>query len=110
MWGFSSRGVGNNFPSGGVELQTRSIEDLAQFMKHLSLSDREGLGYCLTEEESVNQFSIAAKFTTKRAINVDSIARNFNPLWRAKKGFKIQKIRDHEMLFSFKKRRMLTKS
>ena len=110
MWGFFSRGVGKIFPSGGVEVQTRSIEDLAQSMNHLSLSDREGLGCCLTEEESVNQFSIAAKFTTKRAINVNSIARNFNPLWWAKKGFKIQKIGDHEMLFSFKKRRMLTKS
>ncbi|KAL0016646.1 hypothetical protein SO802_003715 [Lithocarpus litseifolius] len=77
------------------------MEDLAQSWKRLSLSDREGLGCCLTEDERVHQFSIAAKFTTKRAINVDSIVRTFNPLWRAKKGFKIQKIGDHEMLFSF---------
>ena len=93
--------MGNNFPSGGVEGQTKPMEELAQSWKRLSLSEKEGPGCCLTEEESVNQFSIAAKFTTKRAINVDSIARTFNPLWRAKKGFKIQKIGDHEMLFSF---------
>ena len=95
--------MGNNFPSGGVEGQTKPMEELAQSWKCLSLSEKEGQGCCLTKEESVHQFSIAAKFTTKRAINVDSIARTFNPLWRAKKGFKIQKIGDHEMLFSFEK-------
>ena len=77
------------------------MEDLAQSWMRLSLSERERPGCRLTTEESVKQFSIAARFTTKRAINVDSIARTFTPLWRAKKGFKIQKIRDHEMLFSF---------
>ncbi|XP_023918539.1 uncharacterized protein LOC112030085 [Quercus suber] len=80
------------------------MEELAQFWKRLSLSEKEGPGCCLTEEESVHQFSIAAKFTTKRAINVDSIVRTFNPLWRAKTRFKIQKMGDHEMLFSFEKK------
>ena len=77
------------------------MEDLAQSWKRLSLSEREGPGCCLTTEESVKQFSIVARFTTKRAINVNSIARTFTPLWLAIKGFKIQKIGDHEMLFSF---------
>ncbi|XP_023892297.1 uncharacterized protein LOC112004301 [Quercus suber] len=77
------------------------MEDLAQSWKRLSLSEKEGPGCCLTNEESIKQFSIAARFTTKRAINVDSIARTFTPLWRATKGFKIQKIGDHEILFSF---------
>ncbi|KAL0006522.1 hypothetical protein SO802_014083 [Lithocarpus litseifolius] len=77
------------------------MEDLAHSWQRLSLSEREGPGCCLTSEESVTQFSIAASFTTKRALNVDSIARTFTPLWRAKKGFKIQKIGDHEMLFTF---------
>ena len=77
------------------------MEDLAQSWKRLSLSEREGPGCCLTTEESVKQFSIVARFTTKRAINVNSIARTFTPLWLAKKGFKIQKIGDHEKLFSF---------
>ena len=99
--GYFSRGVGNCFPSSGVEGKTKPMEDLAQPWKCLSLLEKEGPGCCLTKEESVHQFSIAAKFTTKRAINVDSIARTFNPLWRVKNGFKIKKIGDHEMLFSF---------
>lgn len=77
------------------------MEYLTQSWKRLSLSKREGPGCCLTAEESVNNFSIAAKFTTKRAINVDSIAKTFTPMWRAKKGFKIQNIGDHELHFSF---------
>ena len=77
------------------------MEDLAQSWTRLSLTEREGPGCRLTPDESVKQFSIAARFTTRRAINVDSIARTFTPLWRAKNGFKIQKIGDHEMLFSF---------
>ena len=93
--------MGNSFPSGGVEGKTKPMEELAQSWKRLSLSEKEGLGCCLTEEENVHQFSIAVKFITKRAINIDSTARTFNPLWRAKTGFKIQKMGDHEMLFSF---------
>ena len=77
------------------------MEDLAQSWMRLSLKEREGPGCRLTIDESVKQFSIVVRFTTRRAINVNSIARTFTPLWRAKKGFKIQKIGDHEMLFSF---------
>ena len=63
-----------------LEAQTKSMEDLAQSWKRLSLSEGEESGCCLTAEESVNQFSIATRFTTKRAINVDSIARTLTPL------------------------------
>lgn len=45
--------------------------------------------------------SIAVKFLTKRALNMDIIARNFNPLSRPRNGFKIQNLDDHVMLFTF---------
>ena len=41
--------------------ETVSMEDLAQSWTRLSLYEREGLGCCLTPEESVKTFSIAAK-------------------------------------------------
>ncbi|XP_023891985.2 uncharacterized protein LOC112003988 [Quercus suber] len=78
------------------------MEDLAQSWTRLSLSEREGPGCCLTPEESVKTFSIAASFLTKRALNAEAIARIFNPLWRARRGFKIQHTGDHKILFSFK--------
>ncbi|XP_030959369.1 uncharacterized protein LOC115981364 [Quercus lobata] len=77
------------------------MDDLAQSWRKLTLSDREGPG-CLTADEN---FSIAAKFLTKRAINVDIIARTFTPLWRVQNGFKIKVIGDHKILFSFEKKK-----
>ena len=44
---------------------------------------------------------MVARFLTKRPINLDSIANTFNPLWRAKAGFRLKFIDDHLILFSF---------
>ena len=77
------------------------MDDLAQSWNRLTLSDREGPDYCLTGEDTVKDYSIAAKFLTKRALNVDVIARTFTPLWRAHNGFKIQNFGDHKILFIF---------
>ena len=53
------------------------MEDLAQSWKQLTLSEREGPGCNLTTEHSTTEHYIAAKFLTKRAINVDVIAQTF---------------------------------
>ena len=81
------------------------MEDLAKSWKRLTLSEREGPGCNLTTEHSTTEHSIAAKFLTKRAINVDVIARTFTPLWRAKNGFKIQRFGEHKLLFTFDNKR-----
>ncbi|XP_030970617.1 uncharacterized protein LOC115990998 [Quercus lobata] len=99
--GFFFKGLGNKIQGSELDSQTISMEDLAQSWTRLSLSEREGLGCCLTTEESVKSFSIAANFLTKRALNIEAIVRTFTPLWRARTGFKIQNIGDHKILFSF---------
>ena len=77
------------------------MDELANSWNRLTLSEREGPGCSLTHEETVKEFSIAAKFLTRRALNVDVIAKTFTPLWRARSGFKIQKFEDHKILFTF---------
>ena len=80
------------------------MDELAQSWNRLKLSDREGPGCCLLDDDSKEKFPIAAKFLTKRAINMEIIAKTFNLLWRAKNGFKIQSFVDHDILFTFDKR------
>lgn len=83
--------------------------DLAENWSRLTLCDWEGPRCCLTKDERSLEFSIAAKFLTKRVLNVEIIARTFTALWRACKGFKVQDL-DYDKSFSpLPIKRMLTK-
>ena len=77
------------------------MDGLAQSWKRLTLSEREGPGCNLTTDHSTTKHSIAVKFLTKRAINVEVIARTFTPLWLARNGFKVQRFGEHKLLFTF---------
>ena len=55
----------------------------------------------MLDDESNEKFSIAAKFLTKQAINMEVIAKTFNLLWKAKNNLKIQSFGDHKFLFTF---------
>ena len=65
------------------------------------LSLREKGRGVVTHDDSVKDFSISTKFLTRRATNVEVIARTFTPLWRDRNGFKIQKFGDNKILFTF---------
>ena len=65
------------------------MDDLTQSWSCLSLLEREGPGCNLSNDDQNSDYSIIARFLTKRALNMDVIARTFNPLWRARNGFKI---------------------
>jgi len=65
-----------------------------------SLSDREGDDMLPRKKNPSQEFSLLAKFLTKRALNVDVVAKTLKPLWRSHNGFKIQNLGDHQ-LFSF---------
>lgn len=79
----------------------QSMDDLAHNWSRLTLSDREGPNCCLTQANSSTNFCIVANFLTKKALNIDVIARIFTPLWRARNGFKVQNLSDHKILFTF---------
>ena len=77
------------------------MDDLTEKWKNLSLSEREGPGLSLREEQAMTEYILAAKFLTKRALNFKAIANTFQLLWRSRNGFKIENLRDHTALFIF---------
>lgn len=44
---------------------------------------------------------LAVKFLTKRALNMEAIAKTFKLLWKTRKGFKIRDMGDQRVLFAF---------
>ena len=68
-------------------IQLGAMESLTKHWSNLSLYDREGGGVHLVKEKRLSECIIAAKFLTKRALNIEAIIRTFNPLWRSKNGF-----------------------
>ena len=77
------------------------MDDLTKAWSCLTLTDQEGDDLRLNEEEAAPEFTIAAKFFTKRVLNIKAIAKTFNPIWRSRNGFKVKKEDDHFMLFTF---------
>lgn len=47
---------------------------------------------------------MAAKFLTKRTLNVEVVTITFSPLWRSVKGFEVWRITNHVLLFTFEKK------
>ena len=77
------------------------MEELTKTWNGLTLSECEGLNFHIKEDQVKTEFILAAKFLTKRALNIDAIAKTFKPIWRSKNGFKIKKESEHVVLFTF---------
>ena len=77
------------------------MEELTKTWNSLTLLECEGSNFHIKEEQAKTEFILATRFLTKRALNIDAIAKTFTPLWRSKNGFKIKKKSDHVVLFSF---------
>ena len=70
----------------------------------MSLNAKEGDKLGLDDELSIKNFTMAAKFLTKQALNVEAVIKTLSPLWRSVKGFEVRKISDHVLLFTFEKK------
>ena len=77
------RGLGNRYKY--------RMEELTKSWSCLTLLECEGSNFCIKEEQVATEFILATKFLTKRALNIDAIAKTFTPLWRLTNGFKIKK-------------------
>lgn len=65
------------------------MDTLTQWWKKLSLNDNEGGEFQIEKTTEVPNYTIAAKFLTKRALNTEAIIKTFNSIWRSKNGFKV---------------------
>uniref|UniRef100_A0A7N2MKT8 DUF4283 domain-containing protein n=1 Tax=Quercus lobata TaxID=97700 RepID=A0A7N2MKT8_QUELO len=52
----------------------------------------------------LKNFTMAAKFLTRRALNIEAVTRTFSPLWRSVKGFEVRRSNDRVLLFTFEKK------
>ena len=85
------------------------MDNLAEHWQNLSLNEREDVNLELFEDKSSNEFIMAAKFLTKRALSVEAVIKTFNHLWRSKKGFAVTRAGDHTLLFVFDNREEVDK-
>ena len=77
------------------------MESLEGLWKKLSLLDEEEIGIACPKKAEPDIFTLAAKFLTKRVVNVESVARMFRPLWRSEKDVQIKDMGDNILFFNF---------
>jgi len=86
-----------------LSLFNLTMDEVLSAWKKLSLTAEESTKLSLSKSKNLRrkEYILAAKFLTKRALNVDAIGRTFKPLWRVKNEFKFREVGDHILLFIF---------
>ena len=77
------------------------MEELTRKCDGLTLSEKEGERVVLPKKLTKAENVLAAKFLTKRALNVEAVARTFHQLWRTKESFYMSNARNNVLLFEF---------
>lgn len=77
------------------------MEDLTKSWKKLSLSKKEGDKFDLSKSKKSQCFVLAAKFYTRRLVNLEVVAKKFRPLWRTKNSFQVSDAGVNRLLFAF---------
>ena len=77
------------------------MDEVDSLWKRLSLNDKEDNLFDLSSDAQPDKPTLAAKFYTRRVINVEAIARTFKPLWQTRKSFSIQDVGDNMALIEF---------
>ena len=77
------------------------MDDLAQSWKKLSLSKDKDRNMDLTTNKKVGKWVLAAKFLTRRIVNIKAVARTFRPLWRTRREFEVSDAGNNVVLFDF---------
>ena len=78
------------------------MDDLAQSWKKLSLFEEEGRKVDLSRNKKVGSLVLAAKFLTRKAVNIEAVAQTFHPIWRTRSQFDVSDVGNNVVLMEFK--------
>lgn len=76
------------------------MEDLASSWRKLSLTEK-GDKLDLKNKKKGQNFVLAAKFFTRRSLNIEAVAKTFRPLWHIKENFEASDVGNNCLLFAF---------
>ena len=76
-------------------------DDLAQHWQKLTLSVDEGNKVDRSLKKKVGEHVLVAKFLTHQNINMEAVARTFQPLWRTRGNFEVNEAGNNMVLFDF---------
>ena len=77
------------------------MKSLSVQWERLSLTEEEGSTYKSETFEQGGGHVVAAKFYTRRALNMKAIAWTFKSVWLTKSGFEVKDVGNHVVLFIF---------
>lgn len=77
------------------------MEEIIRRCDGLSLSAKEGTRVTLTRTASISEHVLAAKFLTKRSLNMEAMVRTFHSLWQTQESFQLINVGNNTMLFEF---------
>ena len=77
------------------------MEDIEGLWKSFSLNDQEDDKFDLSSMAQQVKPTLAAKFFTRRTINVEAVARTFKPLCQTKNSFSLQDVGENIVLIEF---------
>lgn len=77
------------------------MEDLTLKWKSLSLTEVEESKVDLTRDKKKMEVVLAAKFFTRRNVNIEAVAKTFWPIWRTRGKFEVSDGRDNVVLVDF---------
>ena len=77
------------------------MEELAQKWKRLALIEMEDRKVDLSRDKKKLNIVLAAKFFTRRSLNVEAVAKTFRPLWRTRGNFEVSDRGDNILLIAF---------
>jgi hypothetical protein len=80
------------------------MDEIDGLWKRFSLKDQEDEKFDLSSMAQQDKPTLAAKFFTRRTINVEAVARTFKPLWQTKNNFSLQDVGDNMVLVEFEDR------